>query len=81
MDGMRVRFTQKDASVYAVLLGEVKAPVTIRDLSPRPGSQIYLLGHNTPLSWSQQDQDILVAFPPGFTGKYAYARRFEEAAH
>ena len=24
-DGMRVRFTQKDASVYAVLLGEVKA--------------------------------------------------------
>jgi alpha-L-fucosidase len=79
-NGMRVRFTQKDASVYAVLLGEVKAPVTIRDLSPRPGSQIYLLGNKTPLNWSQKGQDLVITFPPGFTAKYAYALQFEEAA-
>jgi alpha-L-fucosidase len=79
-DGMRVRFTQKDASVYVVLLGEVKAPVTIRDLSPKPGSQIYLLGDKTPLRWSQQGKDIAVTFPPRLNCKYACALRFEEAA-
>ena len=80
-DGMPVRFTQKDASVYAVLLGELKAPVTIRDLSPRLGSQIYLLGDKTPLSWTQQGNNVLVTFPPGVACKYACALRFQEAAH
>jgi alpha-L-fucosidase len=79
-DGMRIRFTQKDASVCAIFLGEVKASVTIRDVSPKPGSQIYLLGDKTPLSWSQQDKDISVTFPPRLNCKYACALRFEENA-
>src|SRR5438445_363097 len=49
-DGIRVRFTQKDSSVYAILLAKPKAnTVTIKSLSPQPGTKISLLGNTGPL--------------------------------
>ena len=78
-EGIRVRFTQKDSSVYAVLLGEVKTSVTIKSLTPKLGSQIYVLGNATPLTWSQHDSNITVTFPAALKNKYAQALRFEES--
>jgi alpha-L-fucosidase len=72
-DGIRVRFTKKDSSVYAILLAKPKAnTVTIKSLSPEPGTKISLLGGKGPLNWSQQGDDIKVSFPPVLPGEYAY---------
>ena len=72
-DGLHVRFTQKEGVLYATLLGQPKsATVIIKSLSPKSGSQIYLLGHDGPLTWSQQGSDVKVELPSSLPGKYAY---------
>ena len=72
-DGLRVRFTQKDASLYAILLGKPKATtLTIQSLSPKPGTKISLLGAKGELTWSQQGGDIKVSLPSALPGEYAY---------
>ena len=72
-DGVRVRFTQKDGALYAILLGKPKAAtVTIRSLSPKSGIKISLLGAKGDLSWSQQGGDIKITLPPELPGNYAY---------
>jgi alpha-L-fucosidase len=39
-DGLKVRFTQKDAATYATLLGQPKSSViTIKSLAPKAGSK------------------------------------------
>jgi alpha-L-fucosidase len=77
-EGIPVRFTQKDSSVFAVLLGDVKtASVTLKSLTPAADAKIYLLGNERPLSWSQEGADIKIALPSPLTGKYAYALRFD----
>ena len=59
-----MRFTQKNSSVYAILLGKPKAnTVTIKSLSPKPGTTILLMGTEGALSWSQQGNDIKVSLP------------------
>ena len=78
VEGISVRFTQKDSSVFALLLGDVKtASVTLKSLTPAPGAKIYLLGNERPLSWSQEGADIKIGLPSPLTGKYAYALRFD----
>jgi alpha-L-fucosidase len=72
-EGMRVRFTQKDSAVYATFLGKPKATaVTLKALSPKAGSQIFLLGSVEPLTWSQEGSDIRIHLPAKLPGKYAY---------
>jgi len=71
--GIKVRFTQKDSTVYAMLLGQPKTPkITLKSLSLKAGSQIYLLGHDKPLVWSQQGDNIEVRWPSAVSGRYAY---------
>src|SRR6266702_2176797 len=78
VEGIPVRFTQKDSSLFAVLLGDVKtASVTLKSLTPAAGAKIYLLGSERPLGWSQEGADIKVSFPSPLTGKHAYALRFD----
>ncbi len=72
-EGIRVRFTQNDSALYATLLGQPKTTtVMLKSLSPKPGTQIYLLGDAKPLVWSQQDSVISVTLPSTFPGHYAY---------
>jgi alpha-L-fucosidase len=72
-DGIRVRFTQKDSSVYATLLAKPKTnTVTIKSLAPQPGTKISLLGGEGSLDWSQQGDDIKVSLPSVLPGEYAY---------
>jgi len=72
-EGIPVRFTEKGSSVYATLLGQPKtSTVTFKSLSPKAGSQIYLLGQSGSLVWSQLGDDITVKLPSTLPGRYAY---------
>jgi len=78
VEGIPVRFTQKDSSAYALLLGDAKmSTVTLKSLTPAAGAKIYLLGSDGPLSWSQEGADVRISLPSPLTGKYAYALRFD----
>src|SRR6266850_2576491 len=71
-EGIPVRFTEKASAVYATLLGQPKATgITLKSLSLKVGSQIYLIGQATPLSWSQQGEAIKVSLPATLPGRYA----------
>jgi alpha-L-fucosidase len=72
-EGIKVRFTQRDSTVYAMLLGQPKTPtITLKSLSLKAGAQIYLLGHDKPLVWSQKGDNIRVHWPSAVSGRYAY---------
>ena len=72
-EGIHVRFTQKDPALHATLLRQPKTPtITLKSLSLKAGSQIYLLGDTKPLGWSQQSDDIVVRWPSAVPGQYAY---------
>ena len=56
-----VRFTKKGGSLYATLLGVPKeSAIHLESLSPKPGSQIYLLGQAEPVVWSQQGENVVI---------------------
>ena len=75
-EGIKVRFTQKDSALYAALLGEPKTPtILLKSVAPPRGSQIYLLGEEKPLRWSQQGEDVKVSLPGKLPGRYAYVFR------
>ena len=76
--GIPVRFTRKDGSLYAVLLGDVKtASVTLKSVAAMPGSKIYLLGSDLPLSWTKEGENVKINLTAPLVGKYAYAFRFD----
>jgi alpha-L-fucosidase len=76
VEAIPVRFTQKESAVYAALLGSPKtASITLKLVSPAAASQIYLLGSDKPLVWSQQGKDIQVMLPSTLPGQYAYVLR------
>jgi alpha-L-fucosidase len=77
-DGKRVRFTQKDGAVYAIVLGAPPVEeVVVQNLRPAPGSAVRLLGYGEPLRWQQRGDDVALAMPldlrcgPGFALKFA----------
>jgi alpha-L-fucosidase len=73
VDSIPVRFTQTNASLYVTLMGEPKgSSVTVKDLAPKPGSQIYMLGEGKPLRWVQHNKDVEITLPPKLPGHYAY---------
>jgi alpha-L-fucosidase len=72
-EGIRVRFTQKDSAVYATLLGRPStASLTLKSLSTKPGSKLFLLGDPRQLSWSRHGGDIVIQLPSTLPGRYAY---------
>lgn len=73
-EGMPVRFTRTDSSLYATFLGEPKTgSVTIRNLVPEAGSPIYLLGETAPVQWVQRGKDVEIKLPSHLLGQYAYS--------
>jgi alpha-L-fucosidase len=72
-EGLRIRFTQTDSALYAILLGKPKTgTVTLKSLSPKAGTQISLLGETQPLVWSQEGAGATVTLPSTLPGNYAY---------
>ena len=73
-EGIPVRFTQKDSTTYALILGEPKAAtVTFKSISVKPGVKIRILGSKDALRWSQDGNDLRVTLPQPLIGHYAYA--------
>ena len=68
--------SQKDSALYATLLGQPKtSTITLKAVSPKSGSQIFLFGNDQPLVWAQQGNDIKITLPAMLPGKYAYVFR------
>ncbi|WP_460396783.1 alpha-L-fucosidase [Actinophytocola sediminis] len=66
VEGLETRYTTKDRTVYAFLLGRPGRTVTLpaADL-PRldRGDQVRLLGHRRPLRWARRDETVVVDVP------------------
>ena len=76
-ESIAVRFTQKDSSVFAILLGVPKSStISLKSVAPKPDSKLYLVGHAEPVVWSQQGKDVKITLPTGFAADYAIAFRF-----
>jgi alpha-L-fucosidase len=76
--GIRVRFTQKGSALYATLLGQPKAStITLKALSAKAGSKIYLLGEKQPLVWTQPGDDLKINLPAALPGRFAYVLRLD----
>lgn len=73
VDHIPVRFTQTDSFLYVTLMGEPKTgSVTLKNLAPRAGSSISMLGESEPLQWAQRGQDLEIKLPSRLIGHYAY---------
>jgi alpha-L-fucosidase len=81
VEGLRVRFTQKNGAVYAFLLGEPKGKIaTIRGIALKPGATVTLLGAAGTLRWNQKRDDMEVTLPESLPGNYAYALKIQGGA-
>jgi alpha-L-fucosidase len=78
-EGIPIRFTHANSSVYITLLGEPKSgSVTVKKLELKAGSPIYMLGENKPLPWVQRGEDVQVRLPSSLTGHYAYVLKTQD---
>jgi alpha-L-fucosidase len=80
-DGLGIRFTRKQDDAFAILLGTPKqSSVTLKDVSAKTGSDIYLLGYPKPLSWSASAGNLQIQLPATLPGSYAYVLHFQPAS-
>jgi alpha-L-fucosidase len=79
VDHIPARFTQKDSFLYVTLLGEPKTgSVTLKNLVPKAGSSISLLGEHEALQWVQRGEDVEIKLPPHLAGHYAYVLKMSD---
>jgi alpha-L-fucosidase len=75
-DGIAVRFTKKGNSLYAILLDRPQgSQVAIKSLYAGPRTTVQLLGHDTPLEWTQDGECLAVTLPRTVSEAPAYALR------
>lgn len=75
-ENIPVRFTRKDAHIYAILLGIPKSSsITLRSITLKPNSNVYLVGYPEALPWSQQNADLLINLPPTLPCRFALSFR------
>jgi len=78
-EGIGVRFTQKGAALYVILLGRPKASrVVLKSLALKRNSKLSLLGDSKPLVWSQNEGDVRVELPRTLPGLYAWVVKVVE---
>jgi len=74
--GIPVRFTQKQSSLYAILLGKPSRQEVSIDLAPAAADTIvHLLGHDSPLPCTQNGQRLTVSLPGDLPESAAYVLR------
>jgi alpha-L-fucosidase len=77
VDGTRVRFTQKNDAVYAILLGTPKENVVvIRHLALEPGTSAQLLESRAPLPWEARPQGTAIFLREPLAAAPAHSIRF-----
>ena len=73
-DSLRVRFTQKNDTVYAFLLDQPSSStLTIPRLDPAEGTEIRLLGRDGALEWTATDMGLRVTLPDTVPDRPAHA--------
>jgi len=65
-EGEHIRFTRsKDSkTVYAISLQWPGKTLTLKSVTPSPGSHIYMLGIKKPLDWHHADNTLVIHIPP-----------------
>jgi len=64
-DGREVRFTQRGAAVFAILLAPARAGEVSLPLELAAESEVCLLGHDAPLAWRRMEHGVTVTIPTG----------------
>jgi alpha-L-fucosidase len=74
-EGDAIRFTRSkdDATVYAISLTRPGPTMILETVKARAGSEIHLLGLDTPLSWTQTERGLEIAVPNSAPSELAYA--------
>ena len=63
-DGMEIRFTKKDDSLFVTFLGVPKSgKVIVESLRVEEGTKIHILGSDVPLEYRQKGEDLEVILP------------------
>jgi alpha-L-fucosidase len=72
-DGHQVRYTQKDGTVFAIVLADdLTDNLTIRDLTLPPGSRVGVLNGPRDLAWIQVANDVRITPSPQPRGQHAH---------
>jgi hypothetical protein len=67
--------------LYVIVMGEPKQrSVTIKNLAPPPGSQVYVLGDSKPLPWAQRREGVQFTMPSRLPGRYAYVLKMSNSS-
>lgn len=77
-EGESIRFTRSKAgdTVYVFSLEWPGSVLELESVTAREGSQIFLLGHETPLEWFQEGVDLRILLPEGLQGVSRHAWTF-----
>ena len=77
-----IRYTQKDGMVYAIACAEQgqddPSEIRLPTLTPAPGSDVRLLGHDRPLAWRQDGDTALVTLPERLPCQWAWVVTFQQ---
>ena len=80
-DGTPVRFTRGASALYAVLLDRPRERrVRIEGLAAPEGARLALLGHDAPLAWRREGDDVAIELPDSLPDSPAYALRVARQA-
>jgi alpha-L-fucosidase len=79
-DGLGVRFTRAGETTYAILLGTpATSTVTLVDVNVPDGARATLLGHDAPLTWTRDGDNVTVTLPHGVQPAIAHTLAFQSA--
>ncbi len=74
-EGDHYRFTVSKDGKYTYVIADqfMGSTATLKEINPRPGSEIHMLGVKKPLAWTQlSNGDYLITLPKKIPGKYAW---------
>lgn len=74
-EGDHVKFTVSKNDQYTYVIADQfnGSTLTLKDIAPKSGSNIYMLGVKKPLAWTQlSNGDYLITLPKKLKGKYAW---------
>jgi len=62
-EGHDVRYTTRDGDLFAMVLGSPSGTTVDLDVTPAPGAEVHLLGHDAPLAWQATERGSEVSLP------------------
>ena len=76
---LKIVAEQTDNDLFQVLdsanprgFEDAQGSITLKNLVPKAGSSISMLGENEPLQWAQRGEDVEIRLPSHLIGHYAY---------